>query len=167
MLQQPIKEKLHALKLQGMVEALEYQEQDEATRGLSFLDRLALLIDQQWNWRQNQALTRRVIASRLRGPACVDVLVVDDWAMNPMSEAERRDFWEIAEDRYQARSMILTSQLPVSRWHEQIGDPTLADGILDRLVQNAHRIAERLDHTEGQVGAFLTRLNPSAEDSDF
>jgi DNA replication protein DnaC len=54
----------------------------------------------------------------------IDVLVIDDWAMAPMSEAERRDFWEIAEDRYQARSMILTSQLPVSRWHEQIGDPT-------------------------------------------
>src|SRR5213594_2460267 len=53
----------------------------------------------------------------------IDVLVVDDWVMAPMSEAQRRDFWEIAEDRYQTRSMILTSQLPVSRWHEQIGDP--------------------------------------------
>src|ERR1700733_15436941 len=72
MLQQPMKEKLHALKLQGMVEALEYQEQDEATRGLSFLDRLALLVDQQWNWRENQALTRRVRAARLRGAACVE-----------------------------------------------------------------------------------------------
>ena len=63
----------------------------------------------------------------------IDVLVVDDWVMAPMSEAERRDFWEIAEDRYQTRSMILTSQLPMARWHEQIGDPTLADGILDRI----------------------------------
>jgi DNA replication protein DnaC len=52
----------------------------------------------------------------------------------PVTEPERRDFWEICEDRYQLRSTILTSQLPVSRWHEQIGDPTLADGILDRLV---------------------------------
>ena len=52
MLQQPMKEKLHALKLQGMIEALEHQEQDEATRELSFLDRLALLVDQQWNWRR-------------------------------------------------------------------------------------------------------------------
>jgi DNA replication protein DnaC len=48
--------------------------------------------------------------------------------------------WEICEDRYQVRSTILISRLPVSRWHEQIGDPTLADGILDRLVHNAHRI---------------------------
>jgi hypothetical protein len=47
-----------------------------------------------------------------------------------VSEPERRDFWEICEDRYQVRSTILTSQLPVSRWHEQVGDPTLADDIL-------------------------------------
>lgn len=70
----------------------------------------------------------------------VDVLVIDDWAMEPMSESERRDFWEICEERYQTRSTILTSQVPVAGWHEQIGDPTLADGILDRLVHNAHRI---------------------------
>jgi DNA replication protein DnaC len=72
MLQQPMKEKLQALKLQGMLEALEKQEQEEAARELSFLDRLALLVDQQWNWRQNQALTRRVRASRLKGTACVE-----------------------------------------------------------------------------------------------
>ncbi len=73
----------------------------------------------------------------------IDLLVIDDWAMAPLSEPERRDFWEICEDRYQTRSMILTSQLPVTRWHEQIGDPTVADGILDRLVHNAHRIEMR------------------------
>ena len=73
----------------------------------------------------------------LRRLSRIDVLVVDDWVMTPLSEGERRDFWEIAEDRYQTRSIILTSQMPVSRWHEQIGDPTLADAILDRLVHNA------------------------------
>jgi DNA replication protein DnaC len=236
MLKQPMMEKLQALRLQGMVEALERQEQDAAAQELSFLDRLALLVDQQWNWRQNQALARRLKVSRIRGLACVedidyraerglnktviralaqdsawvknhehifvlgptgvgksyvaaalaqracrdgysvyytraaaffrdlglaradgslrqlllrlnriDVLVVDDWAMAPMTEPERRDFWEIAEDRYQTRSLILTSQLPVTRWHEQIGDPTLADGILDRLVHHAHRIEMRGD----------------------
>ena len=69
--------------------------------------------------------------------------MIDDWVMAPLSEPERRDFWEICEDRYQVRSTILTSQLPVSRWHEQVGDPTLAEGILDRLVHNAapHRDA--------------------------
>ena len=72
-----------------------------------------------------------------------EVLVVDDWAMAPLADTERRDFLEICEDRYQRRSMILTSQLPVAKWHEQIGDPTLADSILDRLVHNAHRIEMR------------------------
>jgi hypothetical protein len=50
------------------------------------------------------------------------VLVVDDWAMAPMSETERRDFWEIREGRYQARPLVLTSRIPVVKWHEQIGD---------------------------------------------
>jgi len=58
----------------------------------------------------------------------------------PLSDTERRDFLEICDDRYQARSLILTSQVPVADWHAQIGDPTLADSILDRLVHNAHRI---------------------------
>ena len=85
----------------------------------------------------------------------IDVLVIDDWAMAPLNENERREVWEICEDRYQTRSTILTSQLPVSHRHEQIGDPTIAvvscvfeataiaDGILDRLVHNAHRIEMR------------------------
>ena len=82
----------------------------------------------------------------------IDVLVIDDWAMAPLAETESRDFWEICEDRYQTRSTILTSQLPVSRWHEQIGDPTAADGILDRLVHNAHRIEMRGDSMRKKRG---------------
>ena len=82
----------------------------------------------------------RILLARL---ARLDVLVVDDWAMAPLADAERRDSLEICEDRYQMRSMILTSQLPVAKWHEQIGDPTLADSILDRLVHNAQRIEMR------------------------
>jgi DNA replication protein DnaC len=69
------------------------------------------------------------------------------------AETERRDFWEICEERYQTRSTILTSQLPVARWHEQIGDPTAADGILDRLVHNAHRIEMRGDSMRKKRGA--------------
>jgi len=72
MLKQPMMEKLQALKLHGMIEGLERQEQEEATREVSFLDRLAVLIDQQWNWWKNQALARRVRASRLKGAACVE-----------------------------------------------------------------------------------------------
>jgi hypothetical protein len=70
----------------------------------------------------------------------VDVLIVDDWAMAPLADPERRDFLEICDERYQSRSTLLTSQLPVSAWHAQIGEPTVADSILDRLVHNAHRI---------------------------
>jgi hypothetical protein len=68
----------------------------------------------------------------------------------PHSRPSGANSGEIWEDRYPVRSMILTSQIPVSRWHEQIIDPTLADGILDRLIQNAHRIevcgSTLLDH---------------------
>ena len=65
-------------------------------------------------------------------------------------------------DRYQAGSLILTSQLPVTRWHEQIGDPTVADGILDRLVHNAHRIEMRGDSMRKNRASsrMLKRLPP-------
>ena len=68
------------------------------------------------------------------------MLIVDDWAMAPMAEAERRAFLEICDERYLTKSTLLTSQLPVAKWHAQIGDPTVADSILDRLVHGAHRI---------------------------
>ncbi len=243
MLEQPMMDKLAAMRLHGMMEALQQQQKDAGIGELSFLERLAMLVDHQWNWRQNQALARRLQAAKLRGNACVedidfrvargldksvirglskesgwvknhehvfvlgptgvgksfvasalaqkacrdgysayyaraaaffrdleiaradgsfrtllarlsriDVLVIDDWAMAPMKEQERRDFWEICEDRYQARSMILTSQMPVSKWHEQIGDPTVADGILDRMVHNAHRIEMRGDSMRKKRG---------------
>jgi DNA replication protein DnaC len=234
MLEQPMIDKLQAMRLHGMVEALRRQQQDPEAAALSFGERLALLVDHQWNWRENQALERRLRLARLRTKSCpedidyrtprglnrsvlraltqdsawvrnhehifvigpcgvgksfvacalaqkacrdgysalyyratalfrdlalaradgslrtllarlsrIDVLVIDDWAMAPLAESERRDFWEICEDRYQTRSMVLTSQLPVNKWHGQIGDPTVADGILDRLVHNAHPIEMR------------------------
>ena len=70
----------------------------------------------------------------------IDILLLHDFAIAPLKDAERRDFLEICDDRYQRRCLILTSQMPVAHWHEQIGDPTIADSILDRLVHNAHRI---------------------------
>jgi len=79
-------------------------------------------------------------AKRLRALGQVDVLIVDDWAMAPLTDAERRAFLEICDERYPTRSTLLTSQLPVVKWHAQIGDPTVADSILDRLVHSAHRI---------------------------
>lgn len=74
------------------------------------------------------------------GYAKSDLLVLDDWGLTPMTDPQRHDLLELLEDRYAKRATIVTSQLPVSSWHEAIGDPTLADAILDRIVHNAHKI---------------------------
>ncbi len=94
---------------------------------------------------RNLALARAdgSLRNRLARLGRVDVLVIEGWAMAPMADNERRDFWERCEERHQTCSTVLTSQMPVLQWHEQIGDPTMADGILDRLVHNAHRIEMR------------------------
>jgi len=230
MLNQQTFDKLHAMKLHGLADAFRAQLETTETGQLSFEERFALLVDQQWLWKENRALARRLRAAHLKelgviedvdyhhprgldrqlvrtlsssdwvrqhqsvlllGPtgigkswlacalaqkACrdgfsvlhkrtselfrelavahadgsigrlllrlsrIDVLLLDDFAMAPLKDAERRDFLEICDDRYQRRSLILTSQMPVAHWHEQIGDPTIADSILDRLIHNAYRI---------------------------
>ena len=66
--------------------------------------------------------------------------MLDDFGLFKLNQEQRHDLLEIFEDRHGLKSMIVTSQLPVEIWHEQIGDPTLADAILDRLVHNAHKI---------------------------
>lgn len=68
------------------------------------------------------------------------VLILDDWGVSPMDDGNRRDLLEILDDRHQCTSTIITSQLPLKYWHDFIGDPTLADAILDRLIHNAHKI---------------------------
>jgi DNA replication protein DnaC len=230
MLNQPTLEKLQTMKLYGMADAFRAQMETTDTSQLSFEERFAMLVDQQWLWKENRALARRLRAAKLKergvvedidyqhprgldrklirslassewvrqhqnllliGPtgigktwlgcalaqkACrdgftilhkrsaelfrdlavahvdgsfgrqlaklarIDILVLDDFAMAPLKDSERRDFLELCDDRYQRRSTILTSQLPLAHWHEQIGDPTLADSILDRLVHNSYRI---------------------------
>jgi DNA replication protein DnaC len=69
-----------------------------------------------------------------------DLLVLDDWGVNPMKPEQLRDLLEILEDRHGLRSTLVTSQLPIEKWHEYLGDPTLADAILDRLIHSAHRM---------------------------
>ena len=231
MLNQQTLHKLYVMRLNGMADAFRQQLEQSEPVGLSFEERFGLLVDRQWNWKEDRALARRLRNSRLRTTASVedidyqtprgldrallrslaaesewvkqhlnifligatgvgkswlaaalahkacrdgytvyyaraaqlfrelalahadgsftrllrrlsqtDVLVIDDWAMTPLNEMERRDFLEICDDRYQARSIILTSQVPVANWHAQIGDPTTADSILDRLVHHAHRV---------------------------
>ena len=79
-------------------------------------------------------------AKLLASLARVDLLILDDWGPHVLTADHRRDLMEIVEDRYSRGSMLITSQVPVSRWHEIIGDPTLADAILDRIVHVAYRI---------------------------
>lgn len=72
--------------------------------------------------------------------AKTDLLVLDDYGLAKLNQEQRHDLLEILEDRHGLKSMLVTSQLPLEHWHEQIGDPTLADAILDRLIHNAHKI---------------------------
>jgi DNA replication protein DnaC len=72
--------------------------------------------------------------------ARTDVLVLDDWGLHPLTDSHRRDLLEILEDRYGNRSTVVTSQLPIAAWHDAIGDATLADAVLDRLVHNAYEL---------------------------
>ena len=72
-----------------------------------------------------------------------NLLIVDDWGLSPLSNTERIDFLEIMEDRYNVRSTIISSQIPVDKWHDLIGEPTIADAICDRLIHNAHHRLRR------------------------
>ncbi len=77
--------------------------------------------------------------------AKADLLILDDWGTAPLTDEQRRDLFEIVEDRYERRSTLIAAQLPLDNWHDIIGDPTLADAILDRLIHNAHKIALKGD----------------------
>ena len=73
--------------------------------------------------------------------AKTDVLVLDDWGLEKLNLSQRNDVLEILEDRHGSKSTLITSQLPIKQWHAAIGDATLADAILDRLLHNAHRLS--------------------------
>lgn len=78
---------------------------------------------------------------RLNQLAKTDILILDDWGLAPIGQAERTDLLELLDDRSTGKSTIITSQLPVDRWHDYFNDPTLADAILDRVIHQSHRIA--------------------------
>jgi len=84
--------------------------------------------------------------------AKVDVLVLDDFLLAPLTDVERRDLLEVLEDRYGKTSTVITSQLPTKSWHEALGDPTIADAICDRLVHNAHVLTLRGSSLRRQKG---------------
>lgn len=79
-------------------------------------------------------------AKLMAGYAKTDLIILDDWGVAAFTATQRRDMLEVLDDRYGHRSTLVTSQMPVDKWHELIGDPTLADALLDRLVHNAYRI---------------------------
>ncbi|MDX2086374.1 MAG: IS21-like element helper ATPase IstB [Kofleriaceae bacterium] len=231
MLNEETKKNLLAMRLPEMASAWDRQQQDPACAGLSFDERLGLLVEAEYMARENRRLARRMKSAQLRvsgacvedvassserglersevaqltsgrwlsakqnvlisGPAgvgksyvacalgqlaCrrgftalyrrvprlfeelalaradgtyakrltqiarVDVLILDDFGLGKTSETQRHDLLEVLEDRSGLRSVVITSQLPVSKWHDWIGDPTLADAIMDRLVHDAYKL---------------------------
>jgi len=242
-------ETLRSLNLRGMAEAYEQQLEQPALDGLSFDERLGLLVDREVTHRENRRLARLLARAKLRHSACIedidykhprgldkkqmaqlvsgtwmrsrqnlaitgptgcgktwlacafgnqacrqgltvqyvratrlfeelrlshgdgsfpkritrltraDLLILDDWGLNPLNRAEGQDLLEILEERYGNRSTLVTSQLPVDHWHQYINDATLADAILDRWLNNMHKlqlkgesmrkVSARLAHSPG------------------
>ena len=231
MLHEQTVEKLQGMKLFGMLEALEEQRRQARSADLGFEERLALLVERQWLWKESRSLTTRLQHARLKTQACVedidyrhhrglqrsvleslaatsewvryrqhciitgptgvgktylgcalgnkacrdgyrvrywstpkllrelstaaadgslarllkslartDLLILDDWGLERLKDAHAQLLLEIVEDRQESGSVLITSQFAVGSWHELMGNPTVADALLDRLVHNAHRI---------------------------
>lgn len=92
----------------------------------------------------------------MRSFARTDLIVLDDWGLAKLTDLQRRDLLELIDDRHGQRSTIITSQLPVEHWHDVVGEPTLADAILDRLVHNAYRIALKGDSMRKRLAKLRT-----------
>lgn len=223
-------EQLSSMRLAGMLEAFEEQMTSTRYGKLSFEERFSMVVEKEWEFREERALKRRLKKSRIKQQACVEdidyrhargldrslmrslascrfvkdgqnviitgptgvgksyiacalahqaclkgyrsfyiraprlteelllshadgshlkfldrlarfeLMVIDDWGIAPLKDRERHDLLEVIEDRAQDRSTIVTSQYPASSWHHFIGDPTIAEAIMDRLIHNAHRL---------------------------
>jgi len=93
--------------------------------------------------------------------ARTDLIILDDWGLAAMTKPQRHDLLEILEDRHGIKSTLVTSQLPVEAWHEYIGDPTLADAILDRLVHSAYKINLKGESMRKKNAALTMQNNPA------
>jgi DNA replication protein DnaC len=248
MLTEQTRERLYAMKLHGMATAYEEQNLQVRSGELSFDERLAMLVDRQWTWREDRALQGRLRQAKFKVGACVEdldlrtprgltraqldqlatsqwvryhqnvlitgptgtgktylacalgqkacrdgyrvryfvaaklfrlmaaghadgsymrlleqlqktaLLIIDDWGMETLTDAQYRDLLETLDDRHGSGATLITSQFPVSVWHDTIGNPTVADAILDRLLPNAHQIELR----GGSLRARRTEGPPSA-----
>jgi DNA replication protein DnaC len=119
--------------------------------------------------KQKTMLLRKI---RCRGPptphnwehhisrVMLSTTLLDDWGLATLNPEQRRDLLDILDDRHGLRSTIVTSQLPVKQWHELIGDPTLADAILDRLVHNAYTINLKGESMRKKLANLPTRRDP-------
>ena len=222
---------LYNMKLHGMADGYEEQRQQPQMAEIDFDERFGMLVDRQWRWREERALSTRLRNAKFKLTACMedidyrtsrglkravmdplrsgewigyhqnviltgptgtgktflacaigtnacragyrvcyyvttklfrllrhahadgsymrltsrlaktDLLIIDDWGMETLKASDYRDFLEILDDRQGMGSTLMTSQFPIDLWHDTIGNPTVADAILDRLVHNAHRIA--------------------------
>jgi len=230
MLNEQTMTKLYAMKLNGMADGYEEQRQQQKMADLSFDERLGILVDRQWRWREERALKTRLRNAKFKVPACIedvsyrasrglkraqidqlassewvgyhqnliltgpagtgktwlacaigqkacrdgyrvryyvaaklfrelsashadgsfmrlsakltktDLLLIDDWGLETLKESQYRDFLEILDDRHGSGATLMTSQFDTDLWHDTIGNPTVADAILDRLVHNAHHL---------------------------
>ncbi len=230
MLSEQTLDQLYAMKLIGMAEGFQEQLEQPSFGGLSFDERLGMLVERQWSWKENKRLKHLLKEAKLKLQACIEdidyrtprgleksvilglascdwirhhqnllisgptgvgttflacafaqkacregfrtfyirspqffyqialaradgsygtlmkrlskthLLAVDDLGLAPLKDTERRDLLEVIEDRNGSASTLITSQLPIEKWHDHIGDPTIADAILDRLIHNGHRI---------------------------
>ena len=244
MLNEQTMTKLYAMKLNGLAAGYEEQRQQPRMADLSFDERLGLLVDRQWRWREERSLKMRLHTAKFKFHACIedvdyrasrglkraqidqlsssewvgfhqnliltgptgtgktflacalgqkacrdghrvryyvaaklfrelsqahadgsfmslsskllktDLLLIDDWGLETLKESQYRDFLELLDDRQGSGSTLITSQFSTELWHDTIGNPTVADAILDRLLHKAHRIdleGETLRKPRGQA----------------
>jgi len=158
-------ERLVALGLAGMAKAFDDQQRQPDVTALTFEQRLGLMIDREATERDNKRFEALALARGdgryarlLKMLSRVDLLILDDWGLAPLTGDQRRDLLEVVDDRHQRGSTIITSQVPIEHWHEVIADPTIADAVLDRLVHNAHRLTLKGDSMR-KIAAQRTNLD--------